>query len=173
MDKNYLADIAWTFNQTAYLAFNQNDVDTAVIIRLYELLNRLVNNGFKGTAWINIYVGNFCLATDSVGQAQLVNDSNFMGTCMLSGEVYGMDRLMEQYAHDVEVALAGLDQRGEKGIHIIINTLSEPDDYPERKAALSAKTWNAAAQKHNRIEIKLDDKVSESSQATTSSVRAQ
>ena len=166
MGKNYLSDIAWTFNQTASLPFKQNDIDTKVVIRLYELLNRLANNGFKGNVWINIYVGNFCLATDNVGQAQLVNDNVFMGTCMLSSEVYGMDRLMEQYAHDVELALAGLEQRPEKNLHIVINTLSEPDDYPERKPTLSAKTWNTVAQNHNRIEISLEAKAPDAIDST-------
>jgi len=164
--KNYLADIAWTFNQTAILPFNQNDIDTKVVIRLYELLNRLINNGFKGRAWINIYVGNFCLATDSVGQLQLVGDGAPMGNCMLSSEAYGMDRLMEQYAHDVEIALNGLNQKNEKSVHIVINTLSEPDDYPERKPTLIAKNWNSVAQSHNRIEISLEAKAPEALENT-------
>lgn len=156
--KNYLTDIAWTFNQTAALPFNQNDVDTKVVIRLYELLNRLISNGFQGRAWINIYVGNFCLVTDSVGQVQLVNDTAPMGNCMLSSEVYGMDRLMEQYAQNVSAALNGLNQRNEKNVHIVINAIAEPDDYPERKPTLLAKNWNTIAQNHNRIEINLEAK---------------
>lgn len=156
--KNYLTDIAWTFNQTAALPFNQNDVDTKVVIRLYELLNRLINSGFQGRAWINVYVGNFCLATDNVGQVQLVSDSAPMGNCMLSSEVYGMDRLMEQYSQDIETALNGLNQKNEKNVHIVINAISQPDDYPERKPTLLAKNWNSVAQRHNRIEINLEAK---------------
>lgn len=155
---NYLTDIAWTFNQTAALPFKQNDVDSKVVIRLYELLNRLISNGFQGRAWINIYIGNFCLATDSVGQVQPVSDTAPMGNCMLSSEVYGMDRLMEQYASNVEAALNGLNQRNEKNVHIVINAIAEPDDYPERKPTLPAKTWNTVAQNHNRIEINLEAK---------------
>lgn len=171
--KNYLADIAWTFNQTASIPFNQNDIDTKVVIRLYELLDRLISNGFKGRAWINIYVGNFCLATDSVGQVQLVSDNAPMGNCMLSSEVYGIDRLMEQYAHDVEIALNGLNQKNEKNVHIVINTMSEPDNYPERKATLPAKNWNNVAQNHNRIELSLEPKAPEASPAAPPAARPQ
>ncbi|HWV15369.1 MAG TPA: response regulator [Cellvibrio sp.] len=155
--KQYLADTAWVFNQTGALPFRQNDIDTKVVIRLYELLNRLIHNGFKGRVWINIYIGNFCLTTDNVGQSQLVSDTALMGNCMLSSEVYGLDSLKEQYAQNVEVALGGLDQKLAKDLHIVINALAEAEDYPERKPTLSAKTWNTAAQNHNRIEISLEE----------------
>ena len=148
--------------------FNQNTIDTKVVIRLYELLNRLVNSGFKGKALINIYVGNFCLATDNVGQSQLASDYLPMGNCMLSSEVFGLDRMMEQYSHDVEVALSGLEHKSEKNLQIVINTMVEPDNYPERRPTMSAKTWNAAAQSHNRIELSLEAKV-EAPEATTKS----
>ncbi len=155
-DGAYLSDLAWTFNQTATLPFNQNSIDAKTVIRLYELLNRIITKGFRGSAWINIYVGNFCLIIDNFGQGQLANESQTMGNCITTNEMYGLDRVMEQYKHEVESALNGLDQKPEKAIRIVINTLSEPDNYPERKQSLSAKTWNTVAQGHNRLELRLE-----------------
>ncbi|MES2822929.1 MAG: response regulator [Pseudomonadota bacterium] len=155
-DNAYLADLAWSFNQTSALPFNQSSVDTKTVIRLYELLNRIIAKGFRGTVWINIYVGNFCLVIDNFGQAQLASESLNMGNCITTNEIYGVDRVMEQYQREVETALNGVDQKPEKAVRIIINTLSEPDNYPERKPSLSAKSWNMVAQNHNRLELKLE-----------------
>lgn len=152
----YLADLAWTFNQTSSLPFNQSSADTKTVIRLYELINRIIAKGFRGTIWINIYVGNFCLVIDNFGQGQLASESLNMGNCITTNEIYGVDRVMEQYQREVETALNGLDQKPEKAVRIIINALSEPDNYPERKPSLSAKTWNTVAQNHNRIELRIE-----------------
>jgi CheY-like chemotaxis protein len=156
VDGAYLADLAWSFNQTAALPFTQSSVDTKTVIRLYELLNRIIAKGFRGTVWINIYVGNFCLVIDNFGQAQLANENLNMGNCITTNEIYGVDRVMEQYQREVETALNGVDQKPEKAVRIIINTLSEPDNYPERKPSLSAKSWNMIAQNHNRLELKIE-----------------
>lgn len=153
---SYLADLAWAFNQNGQLPFYQNRIEPKKLIQLYELLNRISSSGFKGDAWINIYVGNFCLALDNYGTAQLPKDNITMNECVFSSEIYGMDRVMEEYTHDAEAALNNLEQASDKNIRVIISTLSETENYPERKPTLIAKTWNNAAQNHNRIEIRLE-----------------
>jgi len=153
---NYLADLAWAFNQNGQLPFYQNSIEPKKLIHLYELLNRVSRSGFKGDAWINIFIGNFCLALDNYGTAQLPKDNITMNECVFSSEIYGMDRLMEEYTHDAEAALNNLEQTPDKNIRIIINTLSETESYPERKPSLTAKNWNNTAQNHNRIEIRLE-----------------
>lgn len=153
---SYLADLAWTFNQNGQLPFYQNRIDPKKLVQLYELLNRISNTGFKGDAWINIYVGNFCLAMDNYGTAQLPKDTVAMNDCMFSSEIYGLDKVMEEYTHDAEAALNNLEQSSNKNIRIIISTLSEQDNYPERKSTLTAKAWNNSAQNHNRIELRLE-----------------
>lgn len=153
---SYLADLAWTFNQNSQLAFYQNRIEPKKLIQLYELLNRISSTGFKGDAWINIYVGNFCLAMDNYGTAQLPKDTAVMNDCMFSSEIYGLDKVMEEYTHDAEAALNNLEQSSNRNIRIIISTLSEQDNYPERKTGLTPKAWNSAAQNHNRIELRLE-----------------
>lgn len=153
---SYLADLAWTFNQNSQLPFYQNRIEPKKLIQLYELLNRISSTGFKGDAWVNIYVGNFCLAMDNYGTAQLPKDTAVMNDCMFSSEIYGMDKVMEEYTQDAEAALNNLEQASNRNIRIIISTLSEQDNYPDRKSTLTTKAWNSAAQNHNRIELRLE-----------------
>jgi CheY-like chemotaxis protein len=153
---SYLADLAWTFNQNSQLPFYQNRIEPKKLIQLYELLNRISSTGFKGDAWVNIYVGNFCLAMDNYGTAQLPKDTAAMNDCMFSSEIYGMDKVMEEYTQDAEAALNNLEQASNRNLRIIISTLSEQDNYPDRKSTLTAKAWNSAAQNHNRIELRLE-----------------
>jgi CheY-like chemotaxis protein len=157
-DNTYLADIAWAFNQTGQLPFNQNHIDSKSVIRLYELLNRIITNGFHGKVWVNIYVGNFCIVVDNAGLEQLPTETVTMSNCVLSSDIYGLDRVMDQYEEEVETALNGLDQKKDKPITVIINTVANPDDYPERKSTLSARNWNIIAQDHNRLELRLEPK---------------
>lgn len=152
----YLADLAWTFNQNGQLPFYQNRIEPKKLVQLSELLNRLGANGFKGDAWITLYVGNFCLSLDNYGIAQIPKDTATINDCVFSSEIYGIDRVMEEYVHDTEAALANLENNAHKNIRLIISASSEPDNYPDRKATLTAKAWNTAAQSHNRIELRLD-----------------
>jgi CheY-like chemotaxis protein len=153
---NFLADLAWAFNQNGQLPFYQNRIDPKKLIQLYELLNRISSTGFKGDAWINIYVGNFCLTMDNYGTAQLPKDTAVMNDCMFSSEIYGLDKVMEEYTHDAEAALNNLEQTSNRNIRVIISTLSEQDNYPDRKSTLTPKVWNNAALNHNRIELRLE-----------------
>jgi hypothetical protein len=155
---SYLADLAWTFNQTSQLPFNQNHIDSKSVIRLYELLNRIINTGFHGKVWVNIYVGNFCIVVDNAGLEQLPSETVTMSNCVLSSDIYGLDRVMDQYEEEVEAALNGLDQKKDKPITVIINTVANAEDYPERKSTLSARNWNIIAQNHNRLELRLEPK---------------
>ncbi|RYY01591.1 MAG: response regulator [Gammaproteobacteria bacterium] len=154
--ENYLTDLAWTFNQNGQLPFYQNRIEPKKLVQLYELLNRISSSGFKGDAWITLFVGNFCLAMDNYGVAQIPKDTANMSECVFSSEIYGLDRVMEEYTHDAEAALNNLEQASDKNIRVIISTVSEPDNYPERKTTLTAKAWNNAAQNHNRVELRLE-----------------
>ncbi|RYY75112.1 MAG: response regulator [Gammaproteobacteria bacterium] len=152
---NYLSDLAWTFNQNGQLPFYQNRIEPKKLIQLSEFLNRLGASGFKGSAWITLYVGNFCLTLDNSGVAQLPKDSANVNDCVFSSEIYGVDRIMEEYTHDTETALDSVDNNF-KNIRLIISASSEPGNYPEQKTTLTARAWNTAAQVHNRMEVRLE-----------------
>ena len=150
-----IEELAWTFNQTGTLKFNQNTIDPQPLLRLHELLHRLANKGFKGTATVNIYVGDFCVVIDNMGMAQLAEDNKTLGDCMLSNEIYTMTRLMDDYSRDVSMMLGNLTRSVNATLQIAINAAPGMEPYPERIPTVNAGDWNRLAQMNNRIELVL------------------
>lgn len=150
-----LADLAWTFNQGSTLAFHQNTIDSKPLLRLHELLHRLASNGFKGTATVNIYVGDFCVTVDSMGMAQLAPPNKTLGDCMLSSEIYTLERLMDDYSREVTMILGNLTRDVNSTINIAVTAAPGPDPYPERIPLINAADWNSLAQNNNRLELVL------------------
>lgn len=154
-DNTLLADLAWTFNQSGTLAFHQNSIDPKPLLRLHELLHRLASNGFKGTATVNIFVGDFCVTIDNMGMAQLAPVNKTLGDCMLSSEIYTLERLQDDYSREVNMILGNLTRDVNSTIQISINAAPGPDPYPERIPIINAGDWNSLAQNNNRLELTL------------------
>ena len=154
-DVHLLTDLAWTFNQSGALAFHQNTIDPKPVLRLHELLHRLASNGFKGTATVNIYVGDFCVAVDNMGMTQLAPTNKTLGDCMLSSEIYTISRLLDEYTREVTMILSNLTRDVNSTIKIAITATPGTEDYPERIPTVSARDWNAVAQNNNRLELVL------------------
>jgi CheY-like chemotaxis protein len=154
-DIDLLDDLAWTFNQSGTLAFHQNTIDPKPLLRLHELLHRLASNGFKGTATVNIYVGDFCVTVDNMGMAQLAPPNKTLGDCMLSSEIYTLERLQDDYTREVTMILGNLTRDVNSTINISINAAPGADPYPERIPLINAGDWNSLAQNNNRLELAL------------------
>lgn len=152
---DFIEDIAWTFNQNATLAFKQNTIDPTTVLRLHELLHRLASNGFRGLAQVTIYVGNFCVAIDNMGTAQLAEPTSTLSDCMLSSEIYMLERVMDEYVRETNMMLSNLTRSVNSTIQIQINAAEGADAYPERIPTVSARDWNRVAQNNNRIELTL------------------
>lgn len=152
---DFIGDLAWTFNQSGTLSFKQNTIDPKPVLRLHELLHRIASNGFKGTATITIFVGNFCVSVDSMGMAQLAKPEGTLGDCMLSSEIYMLERVMDEYTRETNAILSNLTRAPNSTLRIVINAAEGPDDYPERIPTVSARDWNTIAQNNNRIELAL------------------
>lgn len=154
-DSDFIGDIAWTFNQSGTLAFKQNTIDPKPVLRLHELLHRIASNGFKGIATITIFVGNFCVSIDNMGMAQLAKPEGTLGDCMLSSEIYMLERVMDEYTRETNAILSNLTRAPNSTLQIVINAVEGPDTYPERIPTVSARDWNTIAQNNNRIELAL------------------
>ena len=152
---DFITDLAWTYNQTGILAFQQNTIDPKPVLRLHELLHRIASNGFRGLAQINIYVGNFCVSIDSMGTAQLAKPEATLGDCMLSSEIYMLERVMDEYVRETNMMLSNLTRAPNSTLQIQIGAAEGPDAYPERLPTVSAREWNTIAQNNNRIELTL------------------
>ena len=155
-DSSLLNDLAWTFNQSSALAFHQDTIDPKPLLRLHELLHRLASNGFKGTATVNIYVGDFCVSVDNMGLAQLAPSNKTLGDCMLSSEIYTLEHLQNDYSREVTMILGNLTRNVNSTLQIAINAAPGPDPYPERIPLINADEWNALAQNNNRLELVLE-----------------
>ncbi len=154
-NNDFIADLAWTFNQSGALTFKQNTIDPKPVLRLHELLHRIASNGFKGTATITIFVGNFCVSIDNMGMAQLAKPEGTLGDCMLSSEIYMLERVMDEYTRETNAVLSNLTRAVNSTLRIVINAAEGPDSYPERIPTVSARDWNTIAQNNNRIELTL------------------
>ena len=154
-DNDLLNDLAWTFNQTGALAFQQNTIDPKPLLRLHELLHRLASNGFKGTATVNIYVGDFCVTVDNMGMAQLAPANKTLGDCMLSSEIYTIGRLLDDYTREVTMILGNLTRSVNATLQIAITATPGTEPYPERLPIINAAEWNRIAQNNNRLELVL------------------
>lgn len=154
-DAHFLDDLAWTFNQHGALAFHQSTIDPQPVLRLHELLHRLASNAFKGTATVTIYVGDFCVAVDNMGMVQLAAPEKTLGDCMLSSEIYTLERLMDDYAREVEMILSNLTRDVNSTLKINVTAVPGPEIYPDRIPTVSARNWNTLAQNNNRLELAL------------------
>lgn len=152
-DLNYLEDLVWVFNQHSTLQFRQYTMDTSTLLRLHEVLHRLTSRGFKGLAAITIYVGDFCITKDSNGMDQLAPENSHLSNCLLSSELYGMDRLQTDFARETDMMLRNLTSSINSPLQVDIHALEGPEPYPERLPTVSAGEWNSIAQKNNRIEL--------------------
>lgn len=152
---DFINDLAWTFNQNGALAFNQNTIDPKPVLRLHELLHRIASNGFKGMAQVTIFIGNFCVSIDNMGMAQLAKPDATLGDCMLSSEIYMLERVMDEYVRETNMILSNLTRAPNSTIQVQIGAAEGPDAYPERIPTVSARDWNIIAQNNNRIELTL------------------
>lgn len=152
---DFIADLAWTFNQNGALAFKQNTLDAKPVLRLQELLHRIASNGFRGTAQITIFVGNFCVSVDNMGIAQLAKPEATLGDCMLSSEIYMLERIMDEYTRETNMILSNLTRAPNSTLRLQIGAAEGADTYPERIPTVSARDWNTIAQNNNRIELTL------------------
>ena len=153
--RELIDELAWTFNQNAALQFHQNTIDPQPLLRLHELLHRLASKGFKGTATVNIYVGDFCVAVDNMGLAQLAAANKTLGDCMLSSEIYTLARLMDDYAREATMMLGNLTRNANSNVQIAITAAPGAEPYPERIPSVNAGEWNRLAQMNNRLELLL------------------
>jgi len=92
---------------------------------------------------------------DSMGMAQLAPPNKTLGDCMLSSEIYTLERLQDDYTREVTMILSNLTRDVNSTIKIAITAAPGPDPYPERIPLISAADWNALAQNNNRLELVL------------------
>lgn len=154
-NKAFLEDLTWAFNQSGTINFQQNNLDPRAAVRAYEFINRLIGKGFAGTIAVDLFVGDFCLAINPLGQAELAPTNTTLSNCMLSNEAYNLERVQDNYIREMEDALDNLARDNADKIQIAIKAYPGPEPYPDRIPIVPAGDWNNIAQRNNRMEIHL------------------
>lgn len=154
-NKAFLEDLTWAFNQSGTINFQQNNLDPRTAVRAYEFINRLIGKGFKGTVAVDLFVGDFCLAINPLGQTELAPANTTLSNCMLSNEAYNLGRIQDNYIREMEDALNNLARDNADKIEIVVKAYPGPEPYPDRVPIIPAGDWNEIAQRNNRVEIHL------------------
>lgn len=157
-NKAFLDDLTWAFNQSGTVEFQQNNLDPRAAVRAYEFINRLIGKGFVGTIAVDLFVGDFCLAINPLGQAELAPSNTTLNNCMLSNEAYNLERIQDNYIREMEDALDNLARDHADKIQIVIKSYPGPEAYPDRIPIVPAGDWNNIAERNNRMEIHLAPK---------------
>ncbi|ACE84698.1 response regulator [Cellvibrio japonicus] len=155
-NRAFLDDLSWAFNQSGAIPFRQNTLDPRSAVRIYEFILRLLDKGFVGAIHLDVFVGDFCLLLDPMGQGELAAPDSTLANCLLSNEAYNLDRIRDNYTRELEDALDNLIRNQDGRLSVSINSYLGPETYPERLPIVSAGDWNAIAQRNNRIEIRLE-----------------
>jgi CheY-like chemotaxis protein len=154
-NKTFLDDLTWAFNQSGTISFQQNNLDPRAAVRAYEFISRLLAKGFAGTIAVDLFVGDFCLAINPLGQAELAPPNTTLSNCMLSNEAYNLERVQDNYIREMEDALNNLARDNADKIQIAIKAYPGPEPYPDRVPIVPAGDWNNIAVRNNRMEIHL------------------
>lgn len=152
-NKSFLEDLTWAFNQSGTIEFQQNNLDPRAAVRAYEFINRLISKGFTGTIAVDLFVGDFCLAINPLGQAELAPANTTLSNCMLSNEAYNLERVQDNYIREMEDALGNLARDHADKVQIVIKAYPGPESYPDRIPIVPAGDWNNIAERNNRMEI--------------------
>lgn len=153
-----LNDLVWAFNQSGEMAFNPGIMDPEAIQRLNEFVQRIGQQGFKGAVWVNLSAGDFCVVTDSAGQAHLPPKDARMGDCMLLSELYRIENLLDQAVEEIDASVSSISSVSKGDINVIVSRLDDNLlNYPPRQPQTLASKWNEIAGNNNRLTLELSD----------------
>lgn len=153
-----LNDLVSSFNQRGEMPFSPDVMEPKTVERLTGFVERIGQQGFKGAVWVNLSAGDFCVITDSAGQAQLPAKGTRMSDCILLSELYRIENLLDEAVEEIDDNVTRLGSVNKGDINVIVSRL---DDnllpYPTRQPQMLASDWNKIAQSNNRLSLELSD----------------
>jgi len=156
-DRQILLDaLGWAVNVNTQVSFGETALGDERIYMLGELLALLKAANFTGAVYLDIHLGNFCVAEDPSGRFILPEpESNLEDCVFLSNrvpEVAVNDQVSVgflNYLHSAPILLEGNIE-----VELSSQGYAVPRyTYPAITNAVSAGDWNAIAQKNNRISV--------------------
>lgn len=156
-DRQILLDaLGWAVNVNTQVSFGETALGDQRIYMLGELLALLKAANFTGAVFLDIHLGNFCVAEDPSGRFILPEPESNLEDCVFLAnrvpEVSVNDQVSVgflNYLHSAPILLEGNIE-----VELSSQGYSVPRyTYPAITSAVSAGEWNAVAQKNNRIAV--------------------
>ncbi len=152
--------IQWATKQTTEYPYDELALNERRLSFIENIISRAVEANYKGRIILQTHVGEFCLKSDSLGRYKLAKGSLPVTRCDTIGN--NMQPNDQASSHQSVAFINYLEDSSllnESGIIIEVTNLprsSVLSKYPSRKASTKAEEWNKAAQRNNRVSIKLD-----------------
>jgi CheY-like chemotaxis protein len=155
LDGNMMLEtLSWAANLNNQVGFGEQALDDQRIYALGEMLSVLKAANFKGTVYLDIYLGNFCVIEDPSGRFMLPEPESNLDDC-----VFLADK-QPQVKVDAHISVGFLNYihsaplltEGPIDLEFAMQAYSQPKvSYPAKTSATSAGQWNEVARKNNRI----------------------
>jgi len=152
--------IQWATKQSIEYPFDELALNDQRMSFVEDIINRAVDVQYKGRIILQTHVGKFCLSTDANGRYVLAKKKLPVTKCELTGNTIQPN---DQPASHQSLAFVNYLEDtallNETGIIVEVTNLprdSALSKYPKKSASTKAEKWNKAAQKNNRISVKLD-----------------
>lgn len=146
--------LGWAVNINPQVPFNEKPLSDQRIYMLGELLALLKGANFRGTVFIDVHAGNYCVVKTPSGEWMLPDPAANLEDCVFLADQDAELTLNDQvsvgflnYLHSTPVLTEG-------GISVELSSLgydSPKFSYPPRTSAISAGDWNTAAAKNSRL----------------------
>ncbi len=157
--QGWLSALSWAFNSNQSNDFSEVPLDDRQLEHVSGLIERLYNAGFRGSAVLDVHLGNFCLQRATDGTLRPPADDTAFADCTQLGFESGQAQLLSG-RQSIAFAnfIASSPLLDSSGIELEINPLgnSEPRvAYPNPESIATAGEWNRAARQNQRIELRL------------------
>lgn len=146
--------LGWAVNINPQVPFEEKPLGDQRIYMLGELLALLKGANFRGTVFIDVHAGNYCVVKTPSGEWMLPDPAANLEDCLFLADQETDLTLNDQvsvgflnYLHSTPVLAEGT-------ISVELSSLgfdTPKFSYPPRTSAISAGDWNAAAAKNSRL----------------------
>ena len=151
----HLAGLAWSLTEGSSHPFQSLAFDADRLGQLTTLLEHLVDIGFRGTVRMTSHLGEFCLASDRLGELAPAPADTPVEACgtighPLDGSSFIGERQAPEFAAFIEDRAAN-----ENGIRIELvaeDRFASTRRYPYPEEGADAGLWNDIAGRNNRVE---------------------
>jgi len=154
-----LQTLTWAINQQGQVPFAQPAFNADRASALRALLSRLAAAGFRGVVQLASHLGSFCLITDDAGAYQLAPDELPLVDCAFIGHPLGeSSTVSERSSEDFLSDLQGDRLDSPPGIRLEFIAHDSISSVPKVAYPMDAEvagSWNAVAQRNNRVELTL------------------